>query len=184
MRRARASSLSRLGAISLALGVLASAPAAAATSCAAFMDAFVKASPSLKAQFVRPVLVRRGPTDAGSEARDLVSDYSVDARLFCRGDRFLRFEAQTPGAAEPRLREGYYLIQEAATMAAFNWARERAQKTIHALTAEASDYLRASRERGDVFVAGKTERRAGREGDIAVFWTETERTFILIGAGD
>ena len=88
MRRARASSLSRLGAISLALGGLASAPAAAATSCAAFMDAFVKASPSLKAQFVRPVLVRRGPTDAGSEARDLVSDYSVDARLFCRGDRF------------------------------------------------------------------------------------------------
>ena len=49
---------------------------------------------------------------------------------------------------------------------------------------EAAEYLRASRERGDVFVAGKTERRAGKDGDIAVFWTETERTFILVAPGE
>lgn len=179
MRCARVAFLSSIGALAFA-----ASPARAASSCAAFMEGFVKAAPGLKAEFVRPVLVRRGPSDAGSEARDLVSEYSVDARLFCRGDRFLRFEAQTPGSADARMREGYYLIQEAATMAAFKWPRERAQKTIHGLTSEAADYLRASRERGDVFVAGKTERRAGREGDIAVFWTENERTFILVGPAD
>ena len=182
MRRTGVASLTCL--MAAAFGVFGAAPADAAASCAGFMDAFTKAAPGLKAEFVRPVLVRRGPSDAGSEARDLVSEYSVDARLFCRGDRFLRFEAQTPGAADARLREGYYLIQEAATMAAFKWPRERAQKTIHALTAEAADYLRASRERGDVFVAGKTERRNGRDGDIAVFWSESERTFIIVGPSD
>jgi hypothetical protein len=158
--------------------------AMAATTCSGFMEAFARASPNLKAQFVRPVLVRRGPSDPSSEARDLVSEYSIDARLFCNGERFLRFEAQVASSADPKQREGYYFIQEAAALAAFRWPRPRAAQTIQALTLEAAEYLRASRERGDVFVAGKTERRAGKDGDIAVFWTETERTFILVAPGE
>ena len=154
----------------------------AAPTCAGFQEGFARAAPSLKAQFVRPVVVRRGPSDPVSEARDLVSEYPVDARLFCSGERFLRFEAQIAGNADAKAREGYFFIQEAAVLAAFRWPRVRAAQTIQALTLEAAEYLRGSRERGDVFVSGKTERHAGKEGDIAVFWTETERTFILVAS--
>lgn len=155
----------------------------AAATCSGFMEAFARAAPNLKAQFVRPVMVRRGPSDPASEARDLVSEYSIDARLFCAGERFLRFEAQVASNADSKQREGYYFIQEAAVLAAFGWTRPRAAQTIQALTMEAAEYLRGSRQRGDVFIAGKTERHAGKDGEIAVFWTETERTFILVTTG-
>lgn len=167
-----------------AVAFIAPQPARAATTCSGFMEAFARAAPALKAQFVRPVLVRRGPSDPGSEARDLVSEYSIDARLFCNGERFLRFEAQVPGNADPKLREGYYFIQEAAALAAFRWSRPRVAQTIQAMTMEVAEYLRGSRERGDVFVAGKTERHAGKDGEIAVFWTESERTFILVAPSE
>jgi hypothetical protein len=165
-------------------GFLCTQEAVASQTCAGFQELFVRAAPSLKAQFVRPVVVRRGPSDPGSEARDLVSEYSVDARLFCRGERFLRFEAQIAGDADAKSREGYYFIQEAAVLAAFRWPRPRVAQTIQALTLEAAEYLRGSRERGDVFISGKTERHAGKEGEIAVFWTDTERTFILVAASE
>jgi hypothetical protein len=164
--------------------LLSAQTAMAAPTCAGFMEAFARAAPSLKAQFVRPVVVRRGPSDPAGEARDLVSEYKVDARLFCSGVRFVRFEAQIAGEADSKSREGYYFIQEAAVLAAFRWPRPRAAQTIQALTLEVAEYLRGSRERGDVFVSGKTERHVGKEGDIAVFWTETERTFILVAPGE
>jgi hypothetical protein len=158
--------------------------AQAAQSCAAFMEAFVRAAPEIKPQFVRPVVVTRGAGDASTEARDLVSEFNVDARLFCNGGRFTRFEAQAPAMADTKLREGYFLIQEAAAMAALRWQRARATSTLHAMMAEASEYLRGSLERGDVFISGKTERHAGRDGDLAMMWTERERSFVVLGASE
>jgi hypothetical protein len=157
-----------------------SARAEAAVTCASFMEAFARAAPAIKPQFVRPVVVTRGSGEASGEARDLVSEFNVDARLFCNEDRFVRFEAQAPAMADQKLRDGYSVIQEASLMAAFRWPRARAAQTAQAMAAEASEYLRGSIQRGDVYIAGKTERRAGRDGEIAMMWTERERTFIVL----
>ncbi len=161
-----------------------SARVEAATTCTAFMEAFAREAPDLKAQFVRPVVVTRGAGDGASEARDLVSEFNVDARLFCNNGRFVRFEAQTSAMADAKLREGYVLIQQTSIVAAFRWPRARAAQAVHAMTEEVSEYLRGSIQRGDVFISGKTERHAGREGDLAMMWTERERSFVVLAASD
>ncbi|MDB5570358.1 MAG: hypothetical protein JWN93_1541 [Hyphomicrobiales bacterium] len=161
-----------------------SARAHAATTCTAFMETFLRSAPDIKAQFVRTVVVTRGAGDGSTEARDLVSDFNVDARLFCNAGRFLRFEAQVSARADSKLREGFFLIQEAAAMAALRWPRARAAQALHAMTAETSEYLRGSLERGDVYVSGKTERHAGRDGDLAMMWTERDRSFVVLAASE
>lgn len=175
--------LARRAFVSLVL-VLACAGAASAAppSCQGFMDAFVKAAPELKAQFVRPVVVSRGAAEAGAEARDLVTEFSVDARLLCAGDRFLRFEAQIPQPARQSAIDGFDRIQVAAAMAALRWQRARAQQTLRSMAADAAEYLRASEERGDVFVSGKVDRIAGRDGELALVWTRADRSFIVVAS--
>jgi hypothetical protein len=157
------------------------APALAAPTCQGFMDAFAKAAPDLKSQFVRPVVVSRGAAEAGAEARDLVTEFGVDARLLCNGDRFLRFEAQIPQPAQQRVVDGFNRIQVAAAMAALRWQRQRASQTISAMAVDAAEYLRASAERGDVFISGKVDRIVGRDGEIALVWTQADRSFIVVG---
>jgi len=154
----------------------------AAAPCPAFMNAFSKAAPELKAQFVRPVVVTRGAGEGGVEARDVVTEFGVDARLICSGDRFVRFEAQIPYNAEQRLVDGFNRIQVAAAMAALRWPRARATQTVTRMAADAAEYLRGSQERGDVFVSGKVDVHAGREGEIGVVWTLADRSFIIVSA--
>ena len=163
-----------------ALILCAASNAAAAASCQAFMDAFAKAAPELRAQFVRPVVISRGSGESGSEARDVVTEFGVDARLICEADRFQRFEAQIPQQAQPRLVDGFNRIQVAAAMAALRWPRARASQTVTGMAADAAEYLRASQERGDVFISGKVDRHAGRTGEIGVVWTLADRSFIIV----
>lgn len=157
-------------------------PAHAVATCSRFMDAFTKAAPELKAQFVRPVVVARGTAETGAEARDVVTEFGVDTRLICDGERFLRFEAQIPQPAEPRLVEGFNRIQVAAAMAALRWPRARASNIVSGMAADAAEYLRASQERGDVFISGKVDRHAGRDGEVGVVWTLSDRSFIIVSA--
>lgn len=153
----------------------------AAPACSAFMDAFAKAAPELKAQFVRPVVVSRGVTESGAEARDVVTEFGVDSRLICVGERFARFEAQIPQPADARQVEGFNRIQVAATMAAMRWPRARASQVVSSMASDAAEYLRASQERGDVFISGKVDRHAGRDGELGVVWTLSDRSFIIVG---
>ncbi len=175
MRLARAALATAL------LTAVSGAPAQAAMACTAFMDAFVKAAPDLQAQFVRPVVISRGGTDGG-EARDVVTGFGVDARMVCVSDKFVRFEAQIPQQAQPLLIDGFNRMQVAATMAALRWPRARAAQTVSAMAGDAAEYLRASQERGDVFVSGKVDRHAGRAGEIGVVWTLADRSFIIVSA--
>jgi len=169
-------------AAAMLIAAFAGAPARAATSCAAFMDAFVKAAPELQAQFVRPVVISRGASEFGGEIRDVVTGFGVDARLICNGDRFVRFEAQIPHQAQQLLVDGFNRMQVAAAMAALRWPRARASQTVTGMAADAAEYLRASQERGDIFVSGKVDRHAGRAGEIGVVWTLADRSFIVVGA--
>ncbi|MFN3892082.1 MAG: hypothetical protein ACK4MV_16925 [Beijerinckiaceae bacterium] len=175
----------RLARAALAAAILSAAsgaPARAATSCAAFMDAFVKAAPELQAQFVRPVVISRGTGEGAGDARDVVTGFGVDARLICVGDRFVRFEAQIPQRAQPLLIDGFNRMQVAATMAAWRWPRARASQTVTSMAADAAEFLRASQERGDIYISGKVDRHVGRGGEIGVEWTLADRSFIIISA--
>ena len=49
------------------------------------------------------------------------------------------------------------------------------------MNGEAAEYLRASIERGDVFLAGKTEYHEDGS-DLGMIWTKTDRTFIIVGS--
>jgi hypothetical protein len=158
------------------------ASAQAAASCTAFMDAFAKAAPELQAQFVRPIVISRGAGEGGGDSRDVVTGFGVDARLICAGDKFVRFEAQIPQQAQPLLVDGFNRMQVAATMAALRWPKARATQTVNSMAANAAEYLRASQERGDVFVSGKVDRHAGRAGEIGVVWTLADRSFIIVSA--
>ena len=48
------------------------------------------------------------------------------------------------------------------------------------MASDAAEYLRASQERGDIFISGKVDRHAGR-GEIGVVWTLSDRSFIIVG---
>jgi hypothetical protein len=82
--------------------------------------------------------------------------------------------------SDPPTRDAFYRVQQAGILAAMKWQRTRAGQVLLSMSAEAAEYFRASEERGDVFVAGKVEHHAGAAGDLAMMWTKTDRTFIVL----
>ncbi|MDF2115604.1 hypothetical protein PY365_08490 [Roseiarcaceae bacterium H3SJ34-1] len=149
---------------------------AAPASCADFQDAFARAVPELKPQFTRSVVIG----GRSGETRELTTATRVEGRLVCDGQRFVRFETQIQMPSDPATRDAFYRIQEAGILAAMKWPRTRAGQVLLSMAGEAAEYLRASEERGDVYVAGKVEHHAGAAGDLAMMWTKADRTFIIL----
>ena len=58
----------------------------------------------------------------------------------------------------------------------------RASTAVRTMSREAEEYLRASNQRGDHVVAGKTEYHEGGA-DLGMIWTARDRTLIIVGAG-
>ena len=50
------------------------------------------------------------------------------------------------------------------------------------LAADAREYLKASRERGDIYISGKTEEHEPGAVSLGLIVTDTDTAFILIGA--
>ena len=164
----------------LAFAVLASAGTAEAASCAAAIKGVAASAGGLKVEFVRPVIVSRGGQGDGADVLDIVTEPKIDGQLRCRGDKFTSFNARIPAAASADLRDAFFRLQQAVLVGVLQWSAAKASRTLLGMTAEAADYLRASIERGDIEVAGKVEEHAGAAGDIGLFWTRTEREFILV----
>jgi hypothetical protein len=168
-----------LRAFAVAAAILAGTGArAAAPTCSDFQEAFARAAPELKPQFTRSVVVSRGA--ASGDVRELTTSARVEGRLVCDGQRFVRFETQIQLPSDPPTRDAFYRVQQAGILAAMKWQRTRAGQVLLSMSAEAAEYFRASEERGDVFVAGKVEHHAGAAGDLAMMWTKTDRTFIVL----
>ncbi len=53
---------------------------------------------------------------------------------------------------------------------------------VRAMAADAREYLKASRERGDVYISGKTEEHEPGGVSLGLIVTDTDTAFILIGA--
>lgn len=164
----------------LALVAGAAAPACAQTAgCAGFKEAMVRAAGDLKPEFIKPLVVSRGAS-AGLDTFDLVTRARIDGVLRCKADAFVGFEAKITMPADGPLLASFDRVQEAALVSALKWAPSRAEATARRMTSDAAEYLRGSQERGDVFVSGKVEERAGGGVDIGLLWTLTERNFIIL----
>ena len=154
--------------------------------CASFMKEFPAAANSYRVSFERPLTISRGFDEAlsGVEVRILSTNTDVDGTLKCRGDQFLRFELRIGAPAKDRIQSDFDSFQQAGLMAAFHWDRGKAQTVVKAMASDAAEYLRASRERGDVYLAGKVEYHQGDALDLGVIWTETDHAFVVTSQTD
>ena len=110
--------------------------------------------------------------DKGRRRRDALS---------CRGDEFLRFEARIGEPANARTNTNFERFQTAALKAALGWDAGKSRGVLRAMTADAREYLAASRERGDVYVAGKTEEHEPGGVSLGLMATGSDRTFVIVG---
>jgi hypothetical protein len=165
----------------LALAVL---PAAAQSgrppSCGMFQSTFIRETGDVNAAFVRPLVVSR--STSASDFFDLVTNVRIDGLLECQGDSLLRFEVKIGMPTDASTVTRFEQVQTAAVRAALGWAPARASKAVSTMSHEAEEYLRASGQRGDHVVAGKTEYHEGGA-DLGMIWTARDRTLIIVGSG-
>jgi hypothetical protein len=147
--------------------------------CQVFQAELKKALPDLGLDFVRPLVVTRGETTT-DDLFDLLAKAGVDGSLRCRDDRLMRFDLRVTMPATDQALDRFAKIQAAAVRVAFQWPEPRIATTLKRLENEASDYLRASRERGDIYLAGKTEFHEDGT-DMGMIHTPVDRGFVIVG---
>jgi hypothetical protein len=157
----------------------ATSASAAPIGCDAFKAEFQKAVGDLKFDFVRPVIVSRGIV-SNDDVFDLVSQTKVDGTLYCRNDRFRRFEARISVPADNGLLDRFQRVEKAGIEVALKWQPPRADQALRTMDQEADEYLRASIQRGDVYYSGKTEYHEGGA-DLGMIWTPHDRSLIIVG---
>lgn len=154
--------------------------AQAAAGCSAFQANFAKEVPEVGASFVRPLVVSR--SGQSGEFFDLVTNSRIDGLLQCNGEKFLRFEVKIAMPADAAALARFDNVLHAALKASLGWSASRAATAVRTMSREAAEYLRASDQRGDVVVAGKTEYHEGGS-DLGMIWTSSEHTLVVVGSG-
>ena len=173
--------ISLCGAI-LAAGL--SAPAFAkggAAGCDAFGAALSANASELAITLNHAIVVSRAETNAN--VFDISTNGDVDGTLACSGDRLARFDARVTEPASERAKSNFAKLSEAALRAALGIDAARAHAAFKRLDGEAGEYLRASRERGDVYISGKTEEHLPGGISLGVIETDTDRAFVIVGQG-
>jgi len=173
----------RLGSTVLALALAASgagaSPAWALAGCDAFTAALRLSASDLGVEFSRAVVVSRTRSDA--RVFDVATKVDVDATLSCRGDQLLKFEARISEPANARTTTNFERFQTAALKAALGWDTGKSRGVLKGLTADAREFLVASRQRGDVYIAGKTEEHEPGGVSLGMMATDSDRTFVIVG---
>jgi hypothetical protein len=154
-------------------------PAWAIAGCDAFSSALRAEASDMQVEFGRAVVVSRTRSD--SNVFDITTRVDVDATLSCRGDQFLRFEARIGEPANARTTTNFERFQAAALKAALGWDTGKSRSVLRGMSTDASEYLAASRERGDVYVAGKTEEHEPGGVSLGLMATGSDRTFVIVG---
>ena len=154
-------------------------PAWAIAGCDAFSNALRAEASDMQVEFGRAVVVSR--THSDSNVFDVTTRVDVDATLSCRGDQFVRFEARIGEPANARTTTNFERFQAAALKAALGWDVAKSRNVLHGMSADAGEYLAASRERGDVYVAGKTEEHQPGGVSLGLMATGSDRTFVIVG---
>jgi hypothetical protein len=171
-----------------ALGAaLAATPAAAAsgkggvTGCDAFGTALAADASELAITLNHAIVVSRAEQNAN--VFDIATNGDVDGTLSCVGDKLVRFEARVTEPASERAKTNFARLSVAALRAAFGYDANKAKATFKRLDGEAAEYLKASRERGDVYISGKTEEHLSGNVSLGVIETDSDRAFIIVGQG-
>ncbi|MBV9286266.1 MAG: hypothetical protein JO288_00335 [Hyphomicrobiales bacterium] len=162
-----------------AFALVCAEPAWAIVGCDAFSAALRSAASDMGVEFSRAIVVSR--TRSGANAFDVTTKVDVDATLSCRGDEFLRFEARISEPANARTTTNFERFQEAALRAALGWDAAKSRGVLRGMSADARAYLDASRQRGDVYIAGKTEEHEPGGVSLGVMATQTDQTFVIVG---
>jgi hypothetical protein len=151
----------------------------AIAGCDAFTNALRTEASDMQVEFGRAVVVSRTRSD--SNAFDITTRVDVDGTLSCRGDQFLRFEARMSEPANARTTTNFERFQTAALKAALGWDGAKSRGVLKGMSADAGEYLAASRQRGDVYVAGKTEEHVPGGVSLGLITSGSDRTFVIVG---
>ena len=154
-------------------------PAWAVAGCDAFTAALRINASDMGVEFSRAIVVSKTRSDAN--VLDVTTKVDVDATLSCRGDTFLRFEARIGEPARARTSTDFERFQAAALKAALGWDAAKSRAVMKGMSADAREFLDASRQRGDVYVAGKTEEHVAGGVSLGLMATDSDRTFVIVG---
>lgn len=172
---------SGLGLVALGLCLWA-APASAkppSVNCDAFMDKLRTAASDLHVDFTHALVVSRARSD--TDVFDITTKGEIDGTLTCRAGGLMRFEAHMAEPASARAASQFEGFEAAALRSALGWDAAKSRSEARDMGADARDYLKASRERGDVYVSGKTEEHAPGGISLGLIVTDTDTAFIIVG---
>src|ERR1700722_767076 len=154
-------------------------PAWAIVGGDAFSNALRAEASDMQVELGRAVVVSR--TRSGADMFDITTKVDVDGTLACRGDQLLRFEAGIGEPANAPTTTNFERFQAAALKAALGWDATKSRSVLHGMSTDAGEYLAASRERGDVYVAGKTEEHVPGGVSLGLMASGSDRTFVIVG---
>jgi hypothetical protein len=120
-------------------------------------------------------------TRSNANVFDVTTKVDVDATLSCHGDTFLRLEARISEPANARTTTNFERFQTAALKAALGWDGGKSRGVLKGMSTDAREYLDASRQRGDVYIAGKTEEHEPGGVSLGLMATDSDRTFVIVG---
>lgn len=150
-----------------------------AVSCDSFIEKLRTGASDLHVDFNHALVVSRARSD--TDVFDIVTKGEIDGTLTCRKDNLLRFEARMAEPASARAASEFESFQAAALRAALGWDAGKARGMVRDMSADARDYLKASHERGDIFISGKTEEHAPGGISLGLIITDTDTAFIIVG---
>jgi hypothetical protein len=155
----------RLGSTVLALALagwgFGADPAWAIAGCDAFTAALRTGASDMGVEFSRAIVVSRARSEAN--VYDVTTKVDVDATL------------------RARTSTDFERIQAAALKAALGWDAAKSRGVLKGMSADAHEFLDASRQRGDVYIAGKTEEHEPGGVSLGLMATDSDRTFVIVG---
>jgi hypothetical protein len=157
------------------------APALAKSSvnCDAFMDKLRTGASDLHVDFSHALVVSRARSD--TDVFDITTKADINGTLSCRSGGLWRFEGHIAEPASARASTDFENFQAAALRAALGWDAAKSRGEAHDLKSDAQEYLKASRERGDVYISGKTEEHAPGGIGLGLIVTDTDSAFVIVG---
>jgi hypothetical protein len=168
-------------AVGLIATAVVSAPAVAKpalSGCDAFIEKLRLAASDMQVDFSHSLVVSRAKTEVN--VFDITTNADVDGTLTCHGDEFMRFEARITEPASARASTSFDRFSQASVRAALGWDAARSQTTLRDMGTDVREYLAASKQRGDVYVSGKTEEHAPGGVSLGLVYTDTDRAFIIV----
>jgi hypothetical protein len=152
----------------------------ALTGCDAFVEKLRAEARDLQIDFTHALVVSRARIDTA--VFDISTKTEVDGTLTCRHDRLVRFEAHVEEPASARAESAFERLATAALRVALGWDAARSHSQVQAMASDAHEYLAASRQRGDVYVSGKTEEHVPGGVSLGLIYTDVDRAFAIVGS--